>query len=554
MQAQDSFGVARRPLDVEDYIDIARRHRGWIFGPLFAAIVISVVGAYLWPDTYVSNSVIKVVPQQIPEEYVQSNVNQMMTDRVIAIEQQVLSRDALASIIKTRGLYPRDLSRLPLEDVVEMMRKKITISPVQSVVWGSQSRTVPAFTVEFSYTDRTKARDVVADITGKLIAENLREQEDISDQTTSLLRDEWTKAKAKLDDLDNKLAEFRSRNQGHLPDEQSMNIQEINALEAHISNLTESIMSANNQKLMFDAQLKNVEDQLAAVQRQAAADPTAQAAKNERVAELDQEIQNLENRLTVLREQYKDSYPDVQTVLNLLNTAKKQRAELVAEQAKQKPAAAPRRVSPQLAQAEMSLQNQMRTYRSAIEAKNVEIEGYRTEMKNANAAIQNYQSRLDATPSADREYTELMRDHEIARQNFMDIDGKMTKSAMAQEMMNRKYGESLELLDPALLPQTPSQPDRPVIIGIGSALGLFIGIVFAGAREMKDTSLKNLKDVRAYTQLPILGSVPLLENDLVVKRRRRIGWLGWSLALLLGIAIMSGSIIYYYVTTAQPIA
>ena len=33
MQPTDSFNISRRTLDVEDYIDILRRHKGWIFGP-----------------------------------------------------------------------------------------------------------------------------------------------------------------------------------------------------------------------------------------------------------------------------------------------------------------------------------------------------------------------------------------------------------------------------------------------------------------------------------------------------------------------------------------
>jgi hypothetical protein len=60
--------------------------------------------------------------------------------------------------------------------------------------------------------------------------------------------------------------------------------------------------------------------------------------------------------------------------------------------------------------------------------------------------------------------------------------------------------------------------------------------------------LKNLKDVRAYTQLPILGSVPLLENALVIRRRKRLTWLAWSTACLVGIMIMTGSVFYYYAT------
>ena len=67
MQPSDGLSVTRRPLDVEDYIDVVRRHRGWIFGPFLFCLVASVVGAYLWPETYTSVATIKIVPQQVPD-------------------------------------------------------------------------------------------------------------------------------------------------------------------------------------------------------------------------------------------------------------------------------------------------------------------------------------------------------------------------------------------------------------------------------------------------------------------------------------------------------
>ena len=74
--APESYeSVPRRPMDVEDYIDIVRRHKAWILGPTFGALVLSVVVAFLWPDTYVSTAVIRVVPPQVPEAYVPTNVN-----------------------------------------------------------------------------------------------------------------------------------------------------------------------------------------------------------------------------------------------------------------------------------------------------------------------------------------------------------------------------------------------------------------------------------------------------------------------------------------------
>ncbi len=56
--------------------------------------------------------------------------------------------------------------------------------------------------------------------------------------------------------------------------------------------------------------------------------------------------------------------------------------------------------------------------------------------------------------------------------------------------------------------------------------------------------------MRAYTKMAILGSIPLLENDFVVRRRKRLAWLGWTTASLVAVVIMSGSVVYYYVTKA----
>jgi hypothetical protein len=147
-----------------------------------------------------------------------------------------------------------------------------------------------------------------------------------------------------------------------------------------------------------------------------------------------------------------------------------------------------------------------------------------------------------------RQYGDLVRDRETAKDKYLALQLNYSKALLAADMENRKQGETLELLDPASLPQTQSEPKRPVVISIGAAIGLLLGIVIAAAREIKDTSLKNLKDVRAYTQMAILGSVPLLENDFVVRRRKRMAWLGWTTSTLAAAVIMAGSVVYYYIS------
>ena len=135
--------VPRRALDIEDYIDILRRHKAWIIGPAFAALVLAVVVAFLWPDTYVSTATIRVVPPQVPENLVSTNVNSAMSQRINSMYQTISSRGNLTNIANMYNLYPRDRNRKPMEDIVEELRRNIkigTASPNNPNSAGETSR------------------------------------------------------------------------------------------------------------------------------------------------------------------------------------------------------------------------------------------------------------------------------------------------------------------------------------------------------------------------------------------------------------------------------
>jgi hypothetical protein len=44
----------------------------------------------------------------------------------------------------------------------------------------------------------------------------------------------------------------------------------------------------------------------------------------------------------------------------------------------------------------------------------------------------------------------------------------------------------------------------------------------------------------------VLSSIPLLENALLIRRKRRILWLAWASAIVIGTVAMSGSAYLYY--------
>lgn len=547
MQPSEGYSVPRRALDVEDYIDIVRRHKGWIFGPFLFSVVASVVGVYLWPDTYVSQSTVRVQPQQVPESMVQSAVNQQIFDRITSMEQIILSRVTLTNIIRNYGLYTREQARMPIEDVIELMRKAIRVDPV--IPLNSTSRTIPAFAVQFSYEDRYKAQRVVSDIVSRFIDENHRNRTAITFSTTQFMKDEMDAAKKDLDTAENKLAEFRMQNNGRLPDQVQSNMSALQALNLQLNQIDAAINRANQDKLQLESSRQIMKDQLADVNKQPqTVDSAAAAQKNQRLVEAEQEITRLEDTLRRLRQQYKDTFPDVQAVQGQLQAARQKRDEIAKEDASKPADKTPvtHIENPQLAREKRDFDASIRTLEGRIEAKDLEIQNYNKELKRTQDQINLYSARIQALPLGEKQYADLIRDRDIAKEHYGELEQKLQKAEVAQEMESRNQGEMLELLDPASLPITPTEPKRPLVISIGAAIGLLLGVVVAGAREMKDTSLKNLKDVRAYTQMAILGSVPLLENDFVVRRRKRLAWLGWTTACLAAAVIMAGSVVYYY--------
>jgi capsular polysaccharide biosynthesis protein len=156
---------------------------------------------------------------------------------------------------------------------------------------------------------------------------------------------------------------------------------------------------------------------------------------------------------------------------------------------------------------------------------------------------------LKESTGLEAQYEELNQAKKLADQHYQELESKQQLTEANSQLIQRKAGEVLEVLDPASLPVQPTNPNRPRYIGTGFAVSLIIGLGLAGLQEAKDTSLKNLKDVRAYTNLPVLCSIPLLENTMLVKRKRRLTYLAWSAAVLVGAAVVTASVVYYYTNT-----
>lgn len=542
MQPTEAFSTPRRALDVEDYIDILRRHKGWIAGPFLFTLVASVVGVCLWPNSYTSTATIKVTPQLISERLVQDVSNQDINSRITSIASQVLSRSELSALRNSLNLYPRE--NLPPEDLNDLMSKSIRLGQLPNV---SGRNVAAAFSISFTYSNRYDAQKVVTALVDKFTAENMRVKDRQIMQQLEFMRSQADASKKKLDAVEAEITAFKIANPGKLPDQAGANMIGLQTTNASLSSITNAITRSQNQKIVIENELRHLKDQLAALTDESGkAVLQASRPKNPKLVTAEAKLDRQEAELASLLIDFTENFQGVKHLRAEIENTKKEVERLRAEEDAQKAEESPAVIAanPRI----QELKVQISRAETALTLQDGEIASLQESEKKTNRQMSDFSSRLSAMPLGDQKWAELMREEATAKQRFQMDEANLQKAQVQAEIENRKQGETLEQLDPPSLPSGPTAPNRPLYISMGAGLGLVLGLVLAGAREMKDTSLKNLKDVRAYTQMPILGSVPLLENDFVVRRRRRIAWLGWTVACLAACLLMAGAVVYYFRT------
>src|SRR5689334_17826756 len=162
-------------LELSDYLEVLKR-RKWI---LVIWLVVGLLGAgitfLVMPKVYRSNTLILVESQKVPTDYIKPMAVDSIESRIITIQQQILSRTLLQKIIEEYSLYPDELRRQPIEDVIELMRRDIKITTVDD----RMHRNIQAFTISYDGYDPLLVMQVTNKLAAMFIGENLKVREQL---------------------------------------------------------------------------------------------------------------------------------------------------------------------------------------------------------------------------------------------------------------------------------------------------------------------------------------------------------------------------------------
>lgn len=445
--------------------------RKWPAIVVFTAVV--AVGAGLTfglPNVYRATASIRVEP---PPGVGLPGPGEVET-RLQLVTQQALSRARLADLASRFRLYDDLRGKVSEEELLKRVRRDIRVELKGPDAVGQERASATAFTVGFYGQDPA----VVALVTNTIASWYVEEDVRVRSGAADVLHGQVEDVRKRLEEQESRLAEFRNRHAGELPQQLEINLSTLQRLDTELRLVGESRVRAQERRATLVAQLAEAD---AARGR----DPESSEA---RLARLRQEL--AEQRRT-----YTERYPDIGRLL----------AEIAAlEQtvaAKARPAEGERSRGSRL------------LLEAALREVDGEIGSLRRQEEALRAESAAYRQRLEAAPRRGQAFEEMARDYETTKALYNGLLKRYEEARLASGAAVGEGGQPFRILEPALPPQDAAAPNRArfafvtLLLAVGLA-GLLIALL-----EQADTSFHSVDDLRAFTRVPVLVSIPRIPED-----------------------------------------
>jgi succinoglycan biosynthesis transport protein ExoP len=362
-------------------------------------------------------------------------------------------------------------------------------------------------------------------VTNKLasmfIEENLKFRESRVEGTSKFIRRELQAVESSLKKKDETLRRYKEKNMGQLPQQLDANLRLLDRLQEQYRTTSESLRAAEDRLVFLQSQ---IEDKVGEQDERKRSSTTSSAKKSPIQRELGLEdplvtqLNALKRNLADAEAKYTGNHPDVvdlrRKIANLVSKMKKQEGER--ERQLKEPSGemvADSNLDILSTEKDLATERLIFQYKSQYTDTQAEVRRFRGELESLKEEIAIYRRRIENTPKKEQEMGNLTRDYDLLKSQFQSLTDKKYAAQMAENLERKQQSEQFMVLDPARLPEKPFKPKLIVVLGVGAMLGLGIGLGLAWFRESMDRSFYELSDLETYLGLPVLASIPNLEEE-----------------------------------------
>jgi succinoglycan biosynthesis transport protein ExoP len=223
-------------------------------------------------------------------------------------------------------------------------------------------------------------------------------------------------------------------------------------------------------------------------------------------------LTRMKEELTKLRTQFSEKYPDVILLAAEVTALERELADAKSNDPKSEERPAAPHATP--------LTPYVLRLKEALSEAEADIKIFKGEERRLRDSIASYQAKVEKVPRREQELREIARDYESTSALYQSLLKRYEEAQLAESLEQRQKGEQFRVLDPAVPEPKPAGPQRAKLLlaALVGAIGLAVGSV--ALVEHVDTSFHSIDDLRAFSPVPVLVSIPLIVTRTDLRRRQ----------------------------------
>ena len=467
------FDLSPREPHLYDYLLILRKHQWLILSFLLAVVTIVSIATFRMQPVYSTTARIEIDRENsnvLPFQGADSFDYMMDTDNYIETESKILTSETLAlQTIRSTGLASHaeySSGEGPSEAIASGSLANHKRPPELATFLGSLSvRRVPnsrLLDVTFESTDAQLAARVVNAHIENFKEDNFRSRYQAIAQASSWLSDQLDDLKLKVQHSEDARIEYERKNQiWQLDDKQNISTQRL-------SDINKELTDAQSERMKRQA--------LYEFAKSGNADSVPELRSDMVLQDLFKKRGDLNSQASDALAQYGPNFPKVQRLQGQL----KEIDQLISDEKK-------------------SIIDQMgNDYNEARQRETLLTQALD-------------QQKIEASQMSERlvEYNILKREAEANKTLY---DGMLTKLKEAN-IAGALKSSDIRVVDPAMIPSTPTRPAKTRNVALAIIVGLVGGIGLALLREYLDNTVKTPDDIETLSRLPSLAVVPAFSES-----------------------------------------
>lgn len=464
------------------------------------------------PNKYQSSAQIYVDTRSVLRPLLQGlAVTTQTQDQTDAVRRALLARPTLDEVAKKTGLYKRGQTPEGAERLLSELSSLITIH-------GDTSLGI--YTISYTDASARTAQAVVQTLLDTFVEKSLGAGRTDTQNAESFLRQQVAQYEAALSESERRLAEYKKKNVGLMPDQRGDYFVRLQAELAGQQKIKTDLAVAQRQRDELVRKISGQSDGEAILQ----AAPSAQDVQA--ATTLDARIRDNKHQLEELLLRYTERHPEVIAVKDTIKRLEEQRR---AELGGVRQTNGTRSES-----SSVPVDAVIQSLQIALNTADVQVAALQAQAQESAARVAELQRIVTTGPEVEAELVNLNRDYGVTKTQYEALLQRLATARLSNEA-DRSEDRRFKLLEPPRAPLQPASPNRKLLLlGVLLVAGV-LGIGVAMLRSLTQPVFFSKHALAAATGLPVIGVVSRSRSpEALVSQRRRVVTYAIAATLLVG--------------------